>query len=69
MPSQMMKVKVDSVQEPCTKCLAVHILKFEFFQTTKKPHQNARSIGKKLKTKSLMLFVSFFSCNLQDFQF
>ena len=34
-----------------------------------KKHQNARSIDKKLKTKSLMFFVSFFSCHLQDFKF
>ena len=27
-----------------------------------KKYQNARSIDKKLKTKSLMFFVSFFSC-------
>ena len=34
-----------------------------------KKHQNAESIGKKLKTKGLMFFVSFFSCDLQDFKF
>ena len=34
-----------------------------------KKHQNARYIDKKLKSKSLMLFVSFFSCDLQDFKF
>ena len=28
-----------------------------------KKHQNARSIGEKLKTKSLMFFVSFVSCD------
>ena len=26
--------KVNSVQEPCAKCFAVHILKFEILQTT-----------------------------------
>ena len=33
-----------------------------------KKHQNAKPIGKKLKTKGLMFFVSFFSCDLQDFK-
>ena len=32
-----------------------------------KKHQNAKPIGEKLKTKGLMLFVSLFSCDLQDF--
>ena len=34
-----------------------------------KKHQNAKSIGEKEKTKSLMFFVSFFSYDLQDFKF
>ena len=34
-----------------------------------KKHQNAKSIGEKLKTKGLMFFVSFFSFDLQDFKF
>ena len=40
-----------------------------------KPHEKTKqktsktSIGEKLKTKSLMFFVSFFSCDLQDFKF
>ena len=34
-----------------------------------KKHQNAKSIGEKLKTNGLMFFVSFFSCDLQDFKF
>ena len=66
-------IKVSSVQEPCAKCFAVHISKFEILQTTwkkqNKKHQNVRSIDEKLKTKSLMFFVSFFSCDLQDFKF
>ena len=33
-----------------------------------KKHQNAKSIGKKLKTKGLRFFVSFISCDLQDFK-
>ena len=34
-----------------------------------KKHQNAKSIGEKLKTKGLMFFVSFLSCDLPDFKF
>jgi len=34
-----------------------------------KKQQNASFIDEKLKTKSLTLFVSFFSCDLQDFRF
>ena len=33
-----------------------------------KKHQNIRFIDEKLKTKSLMFFASFISCDLQDFQ-
>ena len=62
--------KVNSVQEACAKCFAVHILKFEIFQNhikkQNKKHQNTRFIDEKLKTKSLMFFVS---CDLQDFKF
>ena len=34
-----------------------------------KKHQNAKFIDEKLKTKSLMFFVSFLSWDLQDFKF
>jgi len=34
-----------------------------------KKHQNARFIDEKLKNKSLMLFASIFSCDVQDFKF
>ena len=65
--------KVNSVQEAWAKCFAVHLLKFEILQTTcktkQKKHQNAKYICEKLKTKGLMFFVSFFSCDLQDFKF
>ena len=64
--------KVNSVQEAFAKCFVVHLLKFEILQTTyktKQKHQNAKSIGKKMKNKGLMFFVSFFSCDLQDFKF
>ena len=54
--------KGNSVQEGCAKCFAVHILKFEILQTTlkTKKHQNAKSIGEKLKTDSLMFFFFIF---------
>ena len=59
--------KVNSVQEACAKCFAVHILKFEILQTTwKNKTKNLKSIGEKLKTKGLMFFVSFLSCDLQN---
>ena len=49
------------------------ILKFEILQTTmkkqNKKYKNAKSIGEKLKTKGLMFFAPFFSCNLQDLKF
>ena len=49
------------------------VLKFEILQPTWKNKtkyiKNARFIDEKLKTKSLMFFVSFFSCDLQDFKF
>ena len=41
-------VKVNSVQEACAKCFAIHM---------KKRRQNAKSIDEKLKTKDLMFFV------------
>ena len=59
----MLLHKVNSVQEACAKCFSVHIANHTKIQN-KKP-QNARSIGEKLKTKSLMFFVSF-SCDFQD---
>ena len=65
--------KVSSVQEACTKCFAVHLLKFDklanHMKKQSKKHQNAKSIGEKLETKGLRFFVSFFSCDLQDFKF
>ena len=38
-------------------------------EKTNKKHQNDKSIGEKLKTKSLMFFASIYSCDLQDFKF
>ena len=64
---------VNSVQEACAKCLVLHILKFAILQTTWKnkttKHQNAKSIGEKLKTKSLMFFLHFFNviCMISNF--
>ena len=57
--------KVNSLQEACAKCFVVHTLKFE------KTKQKASKlpIGQKLKTKNLMFFVLFFSCDFQDFKF
>ena len=40
-----------------------------YMKKQNKKHPNARFIDEKLKTKSLMLFVSFFSCDLQYFKF
>ena len=34
--------KANSVQKPCAKCLAVHILKFEILQTNKKMNQKCQ---------------------------
>ena len=52
--------KVNSVQEPCAKCFAVHKLKFEILQ---------RFIGEKLKTNSPVSVVSFFNviCKISNF--
>ena len=57
-------IKVNSIQEACAKCFAVHIhIKFwnlvKQLKNKNKKDQNTRSIGEKLKTKSLMFFVSF----------
>ena len=49
-----------------------HIRILNFTKHMKKQnikHQNAKSIDEKLKTKGLMFFVSFVSCDLQDFKF
>ena len=56
--------KTNSVQEPCVKCLAVHILKFEILQTIKKIKQKCSVFSymcwKDRKLNHLMFFVSFF---------
>ena len=55
------------------KKLAPNALRFTYLanhmKKQNKKHQNAKSIGEKLKTKGLMFFVSSFSCDLQDFKF
>ena len=63
--------KVNSVQEACAKCFAVHLLKFEIckpHEKTKHKHQNARSIGEKLKTDSLQdrRIISFSVVNISE---
>ena len=61
------------MQEACEKGFAVHLLKFEILQQphekTTKSHQNARSIGEKLRTKGLIILCFIFSCDFQDFKF
>ena len=55
--------KVNSVQEACAKCFAAHLSKFEILQTKwkkNKKHQNAKSIGEKLKTKVWCSLFHFF---------
>ena len=37
-------VKVNSVQEACIKCFAVHILKFEILQTTLTKQKNIKML-------------------------
>ena len=55
--------KVNSVQEACAKCFAVHILKFEILQITRKKW------NKEHQTLSVNVFCFVFSCGLQDFKF
>ena len=55
-------IKVSSVQEPCAK-------KLKSCKPYKKTFKVLASIDEKLKIKSLMFLVSFFSCGLQDFKF
>ena len=63
------KTKVNSVQEAFAKFFEVYTLEFEILQTIwSKNYQKAKSIDKKLNTKGLMFFVSYFSCDLQDFR-
>ena len=61
--------KVRSVQEPCVKCFVVNILRFAILKTTwkNKKHQNARSIDKKLKTKSSLFNFLHLNCKISNF--
>ena len=66
--------KINSVQEACDKCFAVHILEFEILQIIwkikqNKKLQNTKSIDEKLKTKSPMFFVWCFHviCKVSNF--
>ena len=38
-------VKVNSVQEACPKCVAVHVLKFEILQNIRKTKQKPSKYG------------------------
>ena len=49
-------IRLTKTQEASAKCLAVHSCKPDEKKNTKKP-QYTKSIGEKLKTKSLMFFV------------
>ena len=66
-------VKVNSVQEACTKCFGVHILEFEILQVTwkkwNKEHQKKVGSFPPIDLAFLCFFVLFFSCDLQDFKF
>ena len=41
--TQIILVKVNSVQEACEKCFAVHVLKFEILQITQKKNNQRTS--------------------------
>ena len=60
--------KVNSVQEAWAKCFEVHLSNLEILQTTWKTtttSKYAKTIGEKMKTKSLIFFVSFF-CKISN---
>ena len=65
--------KVNTVQEACAKCFAVHLLKFEILQTTwKNKTKNIKMLNLLVKNWKLRVWCSlfhFFSCDLQDFKF
>ena len=54
---------LESSQEACAKYFAVHIL--TTWKKQNKKHQNARFIDEKMKTKSLMFFVSIWFARFQ----
>ena len=54
-------VKVNSVQEACAKCFAIHILKFEILQTTwKNKTKNIKILDLLLKNRKLTVWCSLF---------
>ena len=65
----MLEGKINSVQEACAKCLRfIYILRLNNHKNKQNiKHLYAEYISKKLKTKGLVLLVSSFSCDLQDF--
>ena len=57
--------KVNSVEEACAKCFAVHILEFEIC----KSHEKNETKNIRLLFFSFSSIDVFFSCGLQDFKF
>ena len=73
-PWILVTTKVNSVQEACAKCFAVHILKFEILQTTwKDKTKNIKMLdllsSEKLKSKGLISLFHFFHviCKISNF--
>ena len=72
--SQIAFPKVNSVQEACTKCFAVGLLKFEILQTTwRNKAKNIKMLNLLVKNWKVRVWCSlfhfFFSCDLIDFKF
>ena len=61
-----MDLKVNSVQEACAKCFAVHILKFEILQTT----ENIKILDLLMKNPKLRVWCSLFHgiCKISNFK-
>jgi len=52
--------KVNSIQEACAKCFAIHLKSCKPHEKTKQKTSIDKSIDWKLKSKGLIFFVSFF---------
>ena len=62
--------KVNSVQEPCAKSFAVHLLKFEILQITwEKWNKEHQTHSFQFFSYRFWCFLFCFSCGLQDFKF
>ena len=59
--------KVNSVQEACARCFAVHKI-WNLANHMKKQNIKMLNLLAK-KSKGVMFFVSLFSCDLQNFKF